>query len=88
LACRGSAGKNTSKSYLPENCKLEITISDEVLLEECILIVLEPDSIDSTRLQTPQKCEAFNSAYLIPDRNAQDSDFLPELHRPHPQHNP
>ncbi|KAH3789330.1 hypothetical protein DPMN_167505 [Dreissena polymorpha] len=56
--------------------------------ENAFLLYLNQICIDSTRLQTPQKCEAFNSAYLIPDRIARDSDFLPELHRLHPQHNP
>ncbi|KAH3885712.1 hypothetical protein DPMN_009708 [Dreissena polymorpha] len=65
LVCRGSAGgKNKAKLYLPENCKLKIAISDEALLKTCIHIVLGPESIDSTRLQTStQKCEAVNRAY-------------------------
>ncbi|KAH3813660.1 hypothetical protein DPMN_142683 [Dreissena polymorpha] len=56
--------------------------------ENAFLLYLNQIALTAQGFRPPQKCEAFNSAYLIPDRIAQDSDFLPELHRLHPQHNP
>ncbi|XP_053400585.1 uncharacterized protein LOC128557329 [Mercenaria mercenaria] len=53
-----------SKNYLPANLKLKMTKSDEATLYSCIQVLLGPNSIELTKLQTStQKCEAVNRAY-------------------------
>lgn len=62
LVCSGNYRQ--VKSYMPSNCKLKMTTSDENILCECIKVLLGPQSIMNTRfLTSTQKSEAVNRAY-------------------------
>jgi hypothetical protein len=62
LVCNGQF--HNAKAYMPANCKIKMTVSDEAVLKSCINMLLGPDSIEKTKLLTStQKCEAVNRAY-------------------------
>lgn len=59
--CAGMSSDQWQKGFLPNKEPLKMTSDDEVLVENCINVLLGPKSLDLVRfLTSTQKCEAFN----------------------------
>ncbi|CAC5376449.1 unnamed protein product [Mytilus coruscus] len=59
--CAGMPSDHWQKGFLPNKEPLKMTSDDEVLVENCINVLLGPKSLELVRfLTSTQKCEAFN----------------------------
>ena len=62
FVCRGIHSR--AKYFLPQNVRVKMTETDEILLYRCINLLLGPENLQKTKLLTStQKCEAVNRSY-------------------------
>lgn len=81
LVCNGNFQQK--KLYLPSNCRINMTETDENLLRSCIKILLGENNLKLTKfLTSTQKCESVNRALQVsnPKSTTFSRNFSARIH--------